>query len=98
MRIVSWLIAIGSASMLFAQSQKVDWGAAQANEARATSVSGQVTRLRDRQPWAVSAGDRIPIQQVITSGSDGYAHFQVAGGSSFDVFANSRVVFRQNAA
>lgn len=67
-------------------------------EARATSVTGQVSRVRDGQPWAVSTGDRIPIQQVITTGSDGYAHFKVAGGSSFDVFANSRVIFRQNAA
>jgi hypothetical protein len=35
---------------------------------------------------------------VISTGRDGYAHFDVAGGSSFDLFANSRVVFRQNAA
>lgn len=70
----------------------------QISEARATSVTGQVSRIRDGQPWALSAGDRIGIQQMITTGSDGYAHFKVAGGSSFDVFANSRVAFRQNAA
>jgi hypothetical protein len=98
MRTVCLLIAIGSASTLFAQSPKVDLSALQIREARATSVTGQVSRIRDGQPWAVSTGDRIGIQQMITTGSDGYAHFKVAGGSSFDVFANSRVVFRQYAA
>jgi hypothetical protein len=67
-------------------------------EAHATSVRGQVTRMRDELPWAVSSGERVPIQQVITTGDDGYAHFEVNGGSSFDLFSNSRVVFRQNAA
>jgi hypothetical protein len=98
MRTVLWLIAIGIASTMFAQSPEVDPSSVLIYEARATSVSGQVTRVRDSQPWAVSTGDQIPIQQVITSGSDGYAHFKVAGGSSFDIFANSRVVFRRNAA
>jgi hypothetical protein len=98
MRTVCLLIAIGSASTLFAQSPEVDWSATQIREARATSVTGQVSRIRDGQPWAVSTGDRIGIQQMITTGSDGYAHFKVAGGGSFDLFANSRVVFRQNAA
>ncbi len=67
-------------------------------EAHATAVTGQVTRIRDEQPWALSRGERVPIQQVITTGADGYARFEVAGGSSFDLFSNSRVVFRQNAA
>jgi hypothetical protein len=95
MRAVSFLIAIGSASTLLAQNPGPS--AVHIYEARATSVIGQVSRVRDGQPWAVSTGDRIPIQQMITTGSDGYAHFEVAGGSSFDIFANSRVVFRQNA-
>lgn len=96
MRAVPFFIAIGSASTLLAQSP--DSSPVKMYEARATSVTGQVSRLRDGQPWAVSTGDRIPIQQMIATGSDGYAHFEVAGGSSFDVFGNSRVVFRQNAA
>ncbi len=98
MRTVGWLVAFVSASALFAQSPATRSPSADPYSARATSVSGQVSRIRDGQPWAVSAGDSIPIQQVITSGSDGYAHFRVAGGSSFEMFANSRVVFRQNAA
>jgi hypothetical protein len=63
----------------------VDQAVVQKYEARATVVTGKVTRSRDAQPWALSAGD-------------GFAHFEVAGGGSFDIFANSRVGFRQNAA
>lgn len=70
----------------------------QAYEAHAVIVTGQVSRLRDQRPWALSAGERVPIQQMINTGQDGYARFAVAGGSTFDIYANSRVVFRQNAA
>lgn len=82
----------------YGQNLSLDWSAMQAYEAHATVVTGQVSRIRDEQPWAVSAGERVPVQQVITTGPDGYAHFEVRGGSSFDIFGNSRVVFRQNAA
>jgi hypothetical protein len=68
------------------------------DDARATSVTGAVTRTRDTQPWALSSGERVPVRQVISTGGDGYAHFAVAGGSNFDLFSNSRVIFRQNAA
>ena len=80
------------------QDSPVDQAVMQKYEARATVVTGKVTRSRDAQPWALSAGERVPIQQVIKTGADGFAHFEVAGGGSFDIFANSRAVFRQNAA
>jgi hypothetical protein len=80
------------------QDSPVDQAVVQKYEARAMAVTGSVTRSRDAQPWAVSAGERVPIQQVIATGPDGFAHFAVAGGGSFDIFANSRVGFRQNAA
>ncbi len=80
------------------QNSPVDSSAMQKYEAHATSVTGQVTRIRDAQPWAVSPGERVPVQQVISTGRDGYAHFEIGGGSSFDMMANSRVIFRQNAA
>jgi hypothetical protein len=67
-------------------------------EAHATMVSGKVDRVRDEMPWAVSNGERVPVQQTITTGADGYAHFEVQGGSSFDLLSNSKVVFRENAA
>jgi ferric-dicitrate binding protein FerR (iron transport regulator) len=91
-------IAFAAVSVALAQNPPVDSSAAQVYEAKATAVTGQVSRLRDERPWALSRGERVPIQQVITTGGDGFAHFEVAGGSGFDVFGNSRVVFRQNAA
>ena len=38
--------------------------------AKATVINGQVTGLRDGQPWAISEGDQIPVQQVISTGVD----------------------------
>jgi hypothetical protein len=38
------------------------------------------------------------VRQVIVTGSDGYAVFQVSDGSTFEVFPNSRVTFRANPA
>ncbi len=91
-------VGLGAAVCLTAQDGPVDWSAMQPYEAHATAVTGQVSRIRDDQPWAGSAGERIATRQVITTGADGYAHFELGGGSSFDVFGNTRVVFRQNTA
>ncbi len=65
-------------------------------EARATIATGQVTRLRDDQPWAISSGDLIPIQQTLSTGQDGYVQLQLAGGTTFEILGNSKVHFRQN--
>ncbi len=81
-----------------AQDSPVDTYAMQPYEAHAVAVTGKVSRERDRQPWAVSAGEQVPVRQVITTGSDGYARFTVSGGSNFVLFSNSRIVFRQNTA
>jgi hypothetical protein len=59
--------------------------------------SGDVSQLGDR------AGYRVTIkpcgivnqQQVIKTGPDGYAKFQVSDGSTFEVFPNSEVTFRK---
>ena len=63
--------------------------------ARAVTVSGQVSVLRDSVPWAVSVGDQVQVQQMIMAGPDGHALFQVSDGSTFEVFPNSMVVFRK---
>src|SRR4029077_20121964 len=52
--------------------------------------------LRDSQPWALNVGDLVQIQQVIVTGPDGFAKFQVSDGSFFEVYPNSNVVFRKN--
>lgn len=85
-------------SALPGQNRPVDFVAMRPFEAQATSVTGQVTRIRNNEPWALSTGEHVPVQQVITTGNDGYAHFNMAGGSNFDIFSNSRVIFRQNIA
>src|ERR1700687_2437275 len=62
------------------------------------SLTGQVSVLRDSTPWALAVGDAIEPSQIILSGPDGFAVFEVSDGSTFEVFPNSRVVFRDNRA
>jgi len=64
--------------------------------AKVVSLTGQVSVLRDSFPWALQVGDEVRPQQVILTGPDGYADFQVSDGSTFEVFPNSRLVFRNN--
>jgi hypothetical protein len=65
--------------------------------ARVVSITGSVSVLRDNQPWALASGDSIQVKQIVISGPDGHAMFQVSDGSTFEVFPNSYVVFRKNA-
>lgn len=64
--------------------------------AKVVSLAGSVSILRDNQPWALSIGDSVPVHQIIVSGPDGHAVFQVSDGSTFEVFPNSYVTFRKN--
>ncbi len=58
------------------------------------SLMGQVAVLRDAQAWALETGSQVRPQQIIVTGPDGYARFRVSDGSTFEVFPNSRVTFR----
>lgn len=91
------MIGLAAVSGSYARQSPVDSSAVQAYEAHAIVVTGQVSRVRDDRPWALSTGERVPIQQIIITGRDGYARFEVAGGSYFDIYSNSRVIFRKNA-
>ncbi|HEY2844442.1 MAG TPA: FecR family protein [Bryobacteraceae bacterium] len=64
--------------------------------ARVVTSSGQVSVLKDLQPWAISVGDNVQVTQVIVTGSDGHAVLQVSDGSTIEVYPNSRFVFRKN--
>jgi len=64
--------------------------------AKLISLTGQISLLRDGNPWALNAGDSVRPLQVIVTGPDGYGVFKVADGSTFEVFPNSRIVFREN--
>jgi len=41
-------------------------------------------------------GDNVRRQELIVTGHDGYARFEVADGSTFEVFPDSKVVFHDN--
>lgn len=64
--------------------------------AKVIELSGQVSVLHDSQPWALNVGDSIQVKQVIITGADGLAKFQVSDGSTFEVYPNSNVTFRSN--
>ena len=67
---------------------------AQDGAAKVETMTGQVSILRDSSPWALHVGDSVQPQQMILTGPDGYALLRVADGSTFEVFPNARVVFR----
>jgi hypothetical protein len=65
--------------------------------AQVVQLDGQVSVLKDREPWALKAGDWVQRRQEIVTGANGYALFRVTDGSTFEVFPNSHVIFRNNA-
>ncbi len=67
-----------------------------AGDAKLVVMTGQVNILRDGATWALNMGDLIHPDQMIVTGPDGYAQFRVADGSTFEVFQNARVAFRDN--
>jgi len=62
--------------------------------AKVVTLTGQVSVLKDTEPWALHVGDAIQVKQIVISGPDGFAVFQVSDGSTFEVYPNSRVTFR----
>ncbi len=63
--------------------------------ARVVLETGQVSVMRG-VPQALFVGDSVKHQDLIVTGRDGYARFEVADGSTFEVFPNSQVVFHNN--
>src|SRR4051794_28640542 len=64
--------------------------------AKVLSLSGSVSIVRDNQAWALSVGESIQMKVEVLSGPDGHAVFQVSDGSTFEIFPNSRFIFRNN--
>ena len=60
------------------------------------SQAGQVSTEKDGQDWAVAPHQRIAVTSPLVTGGDGYARLQVAGGTNFEIFAHSRLIFRKN--
>jgi hypothetical protein len=72
---------------------------AQNAAARTITLDGDVSSLRDGAngyKWALNRGEGVKPGWIIKTGKDGYAKFQVSDGSTFEVFPNSEVTFRQD--
>jgi hypothetical protein len=63
------------------------------DDAKLIVMTGRVSVLRDGVEWARSVGDVVEPKQIIITGPDSYAKFQLADGSTFEVFQNTRAVF-----
>jgi len=90
--LVGALLVTAAAQICSAQLFPVSSDAA----AKVVSLTGQVSALRDSQPWALNVGDSVQAQQVILTGPDGYAKFETSDGSTFEVYPSSNVIFRKN--
>ena len=64
--------------------------------AKVMVAQGRVSLLRTSEKWALFAGNTVRVGEIIETGVDGYAQLQISDGSSFEVFPDSRVVFRAN--
>ncbi len=89
-RAAHWLLL--AAACIYAFPLLAEDGAA-----KLITRNGQVSVLRDDSPWVLNIGDAVQPRQIIVTGPDGFAVFQVSDGSTFEVFPNARVVFRENA-
>lgn len=58
---------------------------------------GQVSTWSENGMRALFPGESVRPQQMIVTGPDGYAQFQLSDGSTFEVFANSKMQFREHA-
>ncbi len=65
--------------------------------AKVLTMTGSVSVLKDMVPIALMEGSQVQVQQMIVTGADGHATFQVSDGSTFEVFPNSHLLFRKNA-
>jgi len=68
---------------------------AQDSSAKVTYQVGQVSLQNGALLQTLSVGDTVRTQQMIVTGPDGYARLQVSDGSTFEVFSNAKVIFRE---
>lgn len=88
------LILFSASLKMQAQVPALDPGG---GAAKLVSFTGQISVQKgDNYAWALNVGDLVQPQQIIVTGPDGYGVFQVADGSTFEVFPKSHVVFRAN--
>ena len=86
-------------ALLMAVTAVVCWlpaGAQSTAAARVLQMQGRVSIMQDNAEIPLYIGSSIEPKQLIRTGPDGYAKFQLSDGSSFEVFQNAQVVFRTN--
>ena len=66
------------------------------HSAKVIEQFGRLSALADNGLRSLSPGDTLKPQEIVVTGPDGYGRFQVADGSTFEVFANSKVIFREH--
>jgi ferric-dicitrate binding protein FerR (iron transport regulator) len=66
--------------------------------ARVIEMEGRVSIFQDNNEIPLFMGSAVQARQLIRTGPDGYAKFQLADGSTFEVFQNSQAIFRTNPA
>jgi hypothetical protein len=91
--LLGWLVLAAVAGVSPAQTFSI-FGPEAA--AKVTQLTGQVSVLKDSTPWALQVGGTVQVKQVIVTGADGFAIFEVSDGSTFEVYPNSQVIFRAN--
>jgi hypothetical protein len=64
--------------------------------AKVISLAGQVSVIKNSVRGALKVGDTVLVRQLIVTGPDGFANFQVSDGSAFGMYPNSQATFRNN--
>lgn len=91
----SHMLTTRTLSLAAALILTVSGALAQDSSARVIQQTGQVSISDGGYFKALSVGDTIKIRQLIVTGPDGYAKFEVnSDRSTFEVFGNSKVFFR----
>jgi ferric-dicitrate binding protein FerR (iron transport regulator) len=82
---------VAALALFPALSRGQDFGGA----AKVLVITGRVSVIRDGVEWARNVGDVIQPKQLIVTGPNSYAKLELADGSTFEVFENTRTVFRE---
>jgi ferric-dicitrate binding protein FerR (iron transport regulator) len=90
LRVALWL-----ALAVFPGALHAQFGSA-GSAATLLSAAGDVSVLRSDSVWALFPNDTVQPGETIITGPEGFAEFRVADGSTFQVYPDSRVVFRKN--
>ncbi len=64
--------------------------------ATVTLSTGRVSVVKAGESYTLMPGDQVKPGLEVLTGVDGYAVFELRDGSSFEVYPNSRVLFRSN--